>query len=143
MPRLTFTENDRFVDAIAALHSPDITDFRSILLLVAKNNPKVFIDAMERRKAEDPKMYKVVLVRCGPNKIQCIKMLRDILGLSLANAKTFSEVGNRTVARGVSEAAATQTVKKLKDTGALAMILTSDNVMDQEVDSYGNILPSF
>lgn len=68
--------------------------------------------------AEAPTSFKVTLTAGGANKINAIKVIREILGLGLADAKAFVEGAPKVVKEGVDKAAADDLAKKLKDAGA-------------------------
>ena len=67
---------------------------------------------------EAPTSFKVTLVAGGPNKIQAIKIIREISGLGLSEAKAFVEGAPKVVKEGLEKAAADELAKKIKDTGA-------------------------
>jgi large subunit ribosomal protein L7/L12 len=52
------------------------------------------------------------------NKINAIKIIREILGLGLADAKAFVEGAPKVVKEGVDKPTADDLAKKLKDAGA-------------------------
>lgn len=68
--------------------------------------------------AEAPTSFKVTLTSGGANKINAIKVVREILGLGLADAKAFVEGAPKVVKEGLDKAAAAELEKKLKDAGA-------------------------
>jgi large subunit ribosomal protein L7/L12 len=68
--------------------------------------------------AEAPTSFKVTLVNGGANKIQVIKVIREITGLGLADAKAFVEGAPKMVKEGLEKAPADELAKKLKDAGA-------------------------
>lgn len=68
--------------------------------------------------AEAPTAFKVTLTAGGANKINAIKVIREILGLGLADAKAFVEGAPKVVKEGLDKAAADDLAKKLKDAGA-------------------------
>lgn len=68
--------------------------------------------------AEAPTAFKVTLTNGGANKINAIKVIREILGLGLADAKAFVEGAPKVVKEGLDKAAADDLAKKLKDAGA-------------------------
>jgi large subunit ribosomal protein L7/L12 len=68
--------------------------------------------------AEAPTSFKVTLVNGGANKIQAIKIIREISGLGLADAKAFVEGAPKVVKEGLEKAAADELAKKIKETGA-------------------------
>lgn len=68
--------------------------------------------------AEAPTSFKVTLVNGGANKINAIKVVREILGLGLADAKAFVEGAPKVVKEGLEKAPAEELAKKLKESGA-------------------------
>jgi large subunit ribosomal protein L7/L12 len=68
--------------------------------------------------AEAPTAFKVTLVAGGAQKIQVIKVIREISGLGLADAKAFVEGAPKVVKEGLEKPAADELAKKLKDAGA-------------------------
>jgi large subunit ribosomal protein L7/L12 len=68
--------------------------------------------------AEAPTSFKVTLVNGGANKIQTIKVIREITGLGLADAKAFVEGAPKVVKEGLEKAPADELAKKIKDAGA-------------------------
>lgn len=68
--------------------------------------------------AEAPTAFKVTLVNGGANKINAIKVIREILGLGLADAKAFVEGAPKVVKEGVDKPTADDLAKKIKDAGA-------------------------
>ena len=67
---------------------------------------------------EAPTSFKVTLTAGGPNKIAVIKIVREILGLGLADAKAFVEGAPKMVKEGLEKPAAEELAKKIKETGA-------------------------
>ena len=68
--------------------------------------------------AEAPTAFKVTLVNGGANKINAIKIIREILGLGLADAKAFVEGAPKVVKEGLDKATSDDLAKKIKDAGA-------------------------
>ena len=68
--------------------------------------------------AEAPTSFKVTLVNGGANKINAIKIIREILGLGLADAKAFVEGAPKVVKEGVDKPTADDLAKKIKEAGA-------------------------
>jgi large subunit ribosomal protein L7/L12 len=69
---------------------------------------------------EAPTSFKVTLTGAGANKIAAIKVIREILGLGLADAKAFVEGAPKVVKEGLEKPAAEELEKKLKEAGAEA-----------------------
>ena len=70
--------------------------------------------------AEEKTEFDVVLKDAGPNKIPCIKVVREITGLGLGEAKALVDGAPATVKEGVSKDAANEMVAKFKEVGATA-----------------------
>jgi large subunit ribosomal protein L7/L12 len=72
---------------------------------------------------EAPTVFKVTLVEVpADKKIQAIKIIREILGLGLADAKAFVEGAPKMVKDGLEKAAADELAKKITDAGAKSKI---------------------
>ena len=71
--------------------------------------------AAEEEKTE----FNVVLKECGANKIQVIKVIREITGLGLAESKTMAETAGAVIKENVSKEAANEMVEKFKAAGAV------------------------
>jgi large subunit ribosomal protein L7/L12 len=73
--------------------------------------------------AEAPTVFKVTLTEVpADKKIQAIKIIREILGLGLADAKAFVEGAPKLVKDGLEKAAADELAKKIADAGAKSKI---------------------
>ena len=70
--------------------------------------------------AEEKTEFDVVLKDAGPNKIPCIKVVREITGLGLGEAKALVDGVPSTVKEAVSKDAATEMIAKFKEVGATA-----------------------
>jgi ribosomal protein L7/L12 len=60
----------------------------------------------------------VVLESCGPNKINCIKVIRELTGRGLKEAKDLAEQTPSILLRAVASATAHEAMSKLIETGA-------------------------
>ncbi len=69
---------------------------------------------------EEKTEFDVVLKAAGPNKIAVIKVVRELTGLGLVDAKNLVEGAPKNVKEGLPKDAAEEMVKKLKDAGAEA-----------------------
>jgi large subunit ribosomal protein L7/L12 len=70
-------------------------------------------------KAEEEKTeFDVILAEVGANKINVIKVVREITGLGLKEAKDLVESAPKPVKTGVSKAEAEEIKKKLEEVGA-------------------------
>ncbi len=68
--------------------------------------------------AEEQTEFNVELKEAGANKIAVIKVVREITGLGLKEAKDLVEGAPKTLKEGVSKAEAEEIKKKLEDAGA-------------------------
>ena len=67
---------------------------------------------------EEQTEFSAVLTEVGPNKIPVIKVVRELTGLGLKEAKDLVEAGGKAVKEGVSKTEAEDIKKKLTDAGA-------------------------
>jgi large subunit ribosomal protein L7/L12 len=68
--------------------------------------------------AEEQTEFTVILAGAGANKIQVIKVVREITGLGLKEAKDLVEAAPKPLKEGVSKADAEDFKKKLVEAGA-------------------------
>jgi large subunit ribosomal protein L7/L12 len=68
--------------------------------------------------AEEATSFNVVLTEGGANKIAVIKVVREVLGLGLADAKGFVEGAPKPIKEGVDKAAAADLKAKFEAAGA-------------------------
>lgn len=67
---------------------------------------------------EEKTEFNVILAKVGDNKINVIKVVREITGLGLKEAKDLVEGAPKAVKEGVAKAQAEEIKKKLEDAGA-------------------------
>jgi large subunit ribosomal protein L7/L12 len=67
---------------------------------------------------EEKTEFDVVLADAGANKINVIKVVREITGLGLKEAKDLVEGAPKNIKEGISKADAADLKKKLEDAGA-------------------------
>ena len=68
--------------------------------------------------AEEKTEFDVVLAEIGAEKIKVIKVVREITGLGLADAKAVVEAAPKAIKEGVSKDEAEELKKKLEEAGA-------------------------
>ena len=68
--------------------------------------------------AEEKTEFDVVLAEVGPNKINVIKVVREITGLGLAEAKKLVETENAVIKEAAPQAEADEIKGKLEEVGA-------------------------
>ena len=69
-------------------------------------------------EVEEKTSFDVILKAGGPNKINAIKVVREITGLGLKEAKDLVDGAPKPVKQGVSKDEAAELKKKLADAGA-------------------------
>lgn len=67
---------------------------------------------------EEKTEFNVILAKSGENKINVIKVVREITGLGLKEAKDLVEGAPKAVKEGVAKAQADEIKKKLEEAGA-------------------------
>jgi large subunit ribosomal protein L7/L12 len=67
---------------------------------------------------EEKDEFSIVLVNSGAKKIEVIKIVREITGLGLKEAKDIADAGNKSLKDGVSKKDAEEFKKKLEAAGA-------------------------
>ena len=67
--------------------------------------------------AEEKDEFDILLVNAGAEKIKAIKVVREITGLGLKEAKDLCDAGNKVIKEGVSKAEAEELKKKLTEAG--------------------------
>ena len=72
--------------------------------------------------AEEQTEFTVVLKEAGPNKINVIKVVRELTALGLKEAKDFVEAAPKDVKEGVNKEEADAAKKKLEEAGAVVEI---------------------
>ena len=82
----------------------------------------VSAEGAEVKAVEEKTEFNVVLKTVGDNKIQVIKVIREITALGLKEAKELVEGAPKTVKEGVKKEDADAMKKKLEETGATVEI---------------------
>ncbi len=72
--------------------------------------------------AEEKTEFDVILTEAGANKVAAIKVVREITGLGLADAKAAVEAAPKVLKEGISKADAEAILKKITEAGAKAEI---------------------
>ena len=67
---------------------------------------------------EEKTAFDVVLVAAGPSKLQVVKIVKELTGLGLKEAKDLVDGAPKPVKEGVSKAEADEVAGKLKEAGA-------------------------
>ena len=72
----------------------------------------------EAAAVEEKTAFDVILVSGGPAKLGVVKIVKDLTGLGLKEAKDLVDGAPKAVKEGVSKAEAEEVATKLKDAGA-------------------------
>ena len=76
----------------------------------------------EAEKKEEKTSFTVELTNAGAQKIQVIKVLREVTSLGLKEAKDLTDAAPKPIKEGVSKEEAEEMKKKLEAAGATVMI---------------------
>ena len=68
--------------------------------------------------AEEKTAFDVILKAAGPSKLNVVKMVKDLTGLGLKEAKDLVDGAPKPIKQGIPKAEADEIVAKLKDAGA-------------------------
>ena len=68
--------------------------------------------------AEEKTSFNVILKAAGANKLQVVKVVKDLTGLGLKEAKDLVDGAPKPIKEGISKADADALVAKLKESGA-------------------------
>ncbi len=72
--------------------------------------------------AEEKTEFDVILAEVGANKMAVIKVVKELTGLGLKEAKDFVEAAPKALKEGISKTEADELAKKLEEAGAKAQI---------------------
>ncbi len=120
---MAITKED-ILDAVAGLTVMELNDlvkafeekFGVSAAAVAVAGPAAGAAAAAEEKTE----FDVILTGAGANKVGTIKIVRELTGLGLKEAKDLVDGAPKTVKEGISKADAEAMVKKLVEAGATA-----------------------
>lgn len=113
--------NEQILDAIAAKSVMEIVELISAMeekfgvSAAALAAAPVASDAPAAEEKDD---FNVVLTGGGDKKVAVIKVVREVTGLGLKEAKDLVEGAPQTIKEGVSKAEAEELKKKLEEAGA-------------------------
>ncbi len=68
--------------------------------------------------AEEKTTFNVVLKAAGPNKLQVVKVVKELTGLGLKEAKDLVDTAPKPIKEGVDKGTAEELAAKLKEAGA-------------------------
>lgn len=115
-------------DILQAVSDMKVTDLVDLIKLmedkfgVSAAAVAVAAPAAAAAVQEEKTEFNVVLAKAGENKINVIKVVREITGLGLKEAKDLVEGAPKAVKEGIAKAQADELKKKLEDAGATVEI---------------------
>ena len=113
--------NEQILDAIAEKSVMEIVELISAMeekFGVSAAAIAVAGPAADALVAEEKDEFNVVLTGAGDKKVAVIKVVREVTGLGLKEAKDLVEGAPQTVKEGASKAEAEELKKKLEEAGA-------------------------
>jgi large subunit ribosomal protein L7/L12 len=115
---------DELVEKIGALTLVEASELKTALeekFGVTASAPMMMAgpsSAAPAAAVEEQTEFDVELTEAGPNKLNVIKIVREITGLGLKEAKDLVEAAPKIVKEQISKAEATALAKKIEETGA-------------------------
>lgn len=118
---------EKFKDIIEKIESMSVLDLSELVKLLEK---KFGVSAQAAAVAapaslsaaepvEEKSKFNVELKNAGEQKIQVIKILRDVLGLGLKDAKDLADSAPKIVKEGMDKKSAEELKKKLEEAGGV------------------------
>ncbi len=115
---------ETILDAISAMSVMDVVDLVKMMeekfgvTAAVAMAPMAMAAADAGAKVEEQTEFNVILTNFGENKVSVIKVIREITGLGLKEAKDLVEGAPSTAKEAVSKDEAATIKKKLEDAGA-------------------------
>ena len=117
--------NEEILEAIASKTVLEISELIKMMeekFGVSAAAAAVAVAAEAAAPAEEKTEFDVVLESAGSNKIAVIKVVRELTGLGLKEAKDLVEGAPKTVKEAMPKADAEATAKKLEEAGAKVVL---------------------
>jgi large subunit ribosomal protein L7/L12 len=114
----------KLVEEVEKMSVLDLSELVSVLedkfgvSAAAPVAPVAVAGAAPEAAAEEKSEFTVELVEAGSNKIAVIKVVREITGLGLADAKAIVDSAPKAIKENVPKAEAEEAKKKLEEAGA-------------------------
>lgn len=115
-------------DVIASLKEMTILELNELVKAIEEEfgvsaaAPVAAAAAVEEAAPAGPVEVDVILKEVGPSKVAVIKVVRELTGLGLVEAKGVVDSAPRAIKEKVSEEVAAEVKKKLEDAGATVEI---------------------
>ena len=116
---------EKIVEDISKLTAVELSDLKKALeekfdvtAAAPMGMPMMMPGAAAAEPVEEKTDFTVVLTEAGPEKLKVIKVVREITGLGLKEAKDLVEGAPKVLKEGVGKAEADDFKKKLEEAGA-------------------------
>ncbi|WP_302295134.1 50S ribosomal protein L7/L12 [Pyramidobacter piscolens] len=116
---------DEIISAIESMSVLDLADLVKALeekFGVSAAAPVMMAAGAAAPAAEEKTEFDVVLKEVGAQKLQVIKVVREVTGLGLKDAKDFVENPGKPIKEGLSKEDAEALVKQFEGTGATVVL---------------------
>jgi ribosomal protein L7/L12 len=115
-PNKTEAKMNHYAEAIEIIARLD-RKITNAELHIAKKHPKIFVDAMGGSYK-----YDLILTDCGEKKIGCIKLVREVTGLGLKEAKELSDATPSAITEGATKEYVENIASRFAELGARTSI---------------------
>lgn len=115
---------EKYQSLVAAIEKLSVLELAELVKLledkfgVSAAAPVVAMAAAGGAAAEEKSSFNVELTEAGSNKIGVIKVIREVTGLGLKEAKDIADAAPKVVKEGAAKAEAEDIKKKLEEAGA-------------------------
>lgn len=119
---------EKFKDLVASIEKMTVIDLADLVKLleqkfgVSAAAPVMAMAAAGGAAVEEKSSFNVELTETGGNKIAVIKVVREITGLGLKEAKDIVDAAPKMVKEGVAKAEAEEMKKKIEEAGGKATL---------------------
>ncbi len=119
---------EKFKDLVASIEKMTVIDLADLVKLleqkfgVSAAAPVMAMAAAGGAAVEEKSSFNVELTETGGNKIAVIKVVREITGLGLKEAKDIVDAAPKMVKEGVAKAEAEEMKKKIEEAGGKASL---------------------
>jgi large subunit ribosomal protein L7/L12 len=115
----------KFQDVVAGIEKMSVIEVAELVKLLEEKwgvsaAAPVAVAAAGAAAAEEKTSFNVELAEAGSNKIAVIKVVREITGLGLKEAKDIVDAAPKMVKEGVAKAEAEEMKKKIEEAGGKA-----------------------
>jgi len=118
----------KFKDLVASIEKMSVLDLADLVKVledkfgVSAAAPVMAMAMPGAAAAEEKSTFNVELLEAGSNKIGVIKVVREVTGLGLKEAKDIVDAAPKVIKEGAAKAEAEEMKKKLEEAGAKAAL---------------------